>query len=116
MIYWPIYPQFLRDLFTKAFTTGIRDPKNGRVRESEWRTMMVRLRDSIIYCEYCGLENFYDIDLLKMVGKLNPLMAQLKMWHRDKASLWWQGPKSILARYKGKFGFRSPNFSLDGPR
>ncbi|KHD06064.1 serine/threonine protein kinase [Candidatus Thiomargarita nelsonii] len=78
MIHWPIFPQSFRDLFTKAFTSGIRDPNNGRVRESEWRSMMVGLRDSIIYCEHCGLENFYDLDLLKMAGKLNPC------WHCQK--------------------------------
>ena len=62
--FWPIYPQFLRNLFTKAFTDGIRDPQNGRVRESEWRAAMVRLRDSILYCPHCGAENFYDADAL----------------------------------------------------
>jgi len=51
IVSWPIYPQFLRDLFTKSFTSGIKDPKNGRVRESEWRIAMVKLRDSIIYCQ-----------------------------------------------------------------
>jgi eukaryotic-like serine/threonine-protein kinase len=56
---WPIYPQFLRDLFTRAFSDGIRDPAHGRVRESEWRAAMVRLRDSILYCRYCGAENFF---------------------------------------------------------
>ena len=66
--FWPIYPQFLRDLFTKAFTDGIRDPKNGRVRESEWRVAMVRLRDAIIYCPYCAAENLYDADALKTSG------------------------------------------------
>ena len=66
--FWPIYPQFLRDLFTKAFTDGIRDPQNGRVRESEWRSAMVRLRDSIVYCSKCGMENFYDADALKATG------------------------------------------------
>ncbi len=66
--FWPIYPQFLRDLFIKAFTDGIRDPQNGRVRESEWRAAMVRLRDSIVYCADCGAENFYDIDALKASG------------------------------------------------
>jgi eukaryotic-like serine/threonine-protein kinase len=66
--FWPIYPQFLRNLFTKAFTDGIRDPQNGRVRESEWRAAMVRLRDSIVYCANCGAENFYDIDALKASG------------------------------------------------
>jgi len=64
LIYWAIYPQFLRDLFTRAFTQGIRDPKNGRVRESEWRQAFVQLRDSIVYCE-CGAENFYDVEKVK---------------------------------------------------
>ena len=59
LAFWPIYPEFLRNLFVKAFTTGIRDPKNGRVRESEWRAAMIRLRDSIVYCQTCGSENFF---------------------------------------------------------
>lgn len=34
--YWPMYPQFLRDTFTKSFTDGLNDPQHGRVREGEW--------------------------------------------------------------------------------
>lgn len=60
LLTWPIYPKFLRDLFTKAFTTGISDPAHGRVREGEWRVAMIRARDSIVYCRHCGTENFYD--------------------------------------------------------
>jgi hypothetical protein len=52
--FWPIYPQFLRDRFITAFTDGIRNPQNGRVRESQWRGDMVRLRDAIIYCQACA--------------------------------------------------------------
>lgn len=59
---WAIYPRFLQDLFTKAFTDGLRDPLHGRVRESEWRGAMVRLRDAIFYCTHCGVENFYDAE------------------------------------------------------
>ena len=59
---WPIYPQFLRDLFCKAFVAGIRDPAHGRVREGEWRAAMVQLRDSIVYCQGCGAESFYERD------------------------------------------------------
>ncbi|MEM4724188.1 MAG: hypothetical protein QXP01_04180, partial [Candidatus Hadarchaeum sp.] len=65
IIYWQIYPQFLRDLFTRSFTDGIRDPKNGRVRESEWRKAFVQLRDLILYCGRCGAENFYDVEKLR---------------------------------------------------
>jgi eukaryotic-like serine/threonine-protein kinase len=57
---WPIYPQFLRDLFLRAFTDGLRDAEHGRVREGEWRAAMAKLRDSILYCARCGVENFYD--------------------------------------------------------
>lgn len=57
---WPIYPSFLKDLFTKAFTEGSRDPAHGRIRESEWRAAMVRLRDCLLYCQHCGAENFFD--------------------------------------------------------
>jgi DNA-binding helix-hairpin-helix protein with protein kinase domain len=66
--YWALYPQFLRDLFTRAFTDGIRDPQAGRVRESEWRAAMTRLRDSLVYCGRCGAENFYDVGALRVSG------------------------------------------------
>jgi DNA-binding helix-hairpin-helix protein with protein kinase domain len=60
LVFWQIYPQFLRDLFIKAFTEGITDPQHGRVRESHWRAAMVRLRDAIVYCSHCNAENFHD--------------------------------------------------------
>ena len=56
LILWPMYPKFLRDLFTQSFTVGLDDPVNGRVTESTWRQAMVRLRDSIAYCGACGKE------------------------------------------------------------
>ncbi|MBN1920129.1 MAG: serine/threonine protein kinase [Anaerolineae bacterium] len=74
LAFWPIYPQFLRDLFTKAFTVGLKDP-HGRVRESEWRGAMTQLRDAIFYCGHCGAENFYDADVLRVAGKLQPCWA-----------------------------------------
>lgn len=64
LVFWSIYPKFLRELFTKAFTDGIRDPVHGRVRESNWRAVMVRLRDCIIYCGHCKAENFYDSEAI----------------------------------------------------
>jgi serine/threonine protein kinase len=70
LAYWPIYPQFMRDLFTRAFTDGIRDPQHGRILENEWRAALVRLRDAILYCS-CGAENFYDADALKAGSELS---------------------------------------------
>jgi DNA-binding helix-hairpin-helix protein with protein kinase domain len=60
MAYWSIYPQFFRDIFTKAFTTGLVDPEYGRVTLSEWRKTMARLRDAVLTCPACDCENFYD--------------------------------------------------------
>jgi len=65
LLSWPIYPQFLRELFTRSFTEGLRNSEHGRVREGEWRAAMIRLRDSILYCSACGTENFYDADALR---------------------------------------------------
>jgi eukaryotic-like serine/threonine-protein kinase len=67
LAFWRIYPQFLRDLFTRAFTDGLRHP-HARVRESEWRAGCTRLRDAIFYCPHCSLENFYDADRLKAMS------------------------------------------------
>lgn len=68
LAFWPLYPQFLRDLFIQSFTVGLHDPVHGRVRESVWRSAMVRLRDSIIYCGKCGSENFYAAETLRASG------------------------------------------------
>ena len=69
-IFWPIDPLFIREIFIKAFTEGIRDPQHGRVRETEWRKTLAKLRDSCIYCGHCGREVFYDQSALQNNGKL----------------------------------------------
>jgi DNA-binding helix-hairpin-helix protein with protein kinase domain len=58
--YWAIYPAFLRDLFTRAFTEGLRDPLHGRVQETEWRQALGRLRDAVMTCQACKARNFFD--------------------------------------------------------
>lgn len=62
LVYWSLYPTSLRDLFIQAFTDGLQDPKNGRVRETVWRLEMARLHDLIVNCDRCANENFYDSD------------------------------------------------------
>ncbi len=64
LIFWPIYPKFLRNLFIRAFGEGLTDPAS-RVRESEWRNSLILLSDSIFYCSNCESENFYDSDFIK---------------------------------------------------
>ena len=55
--FWPIYPHFLKKLFERSFTAGLSDP-SARVRETEWRAAMVQLRDVLVYCGSCHMENF----------------------------------------------------------
>jgi serine/threonine protein kinase len=55
--FWDFYPVYVQDIFTRAFTHGLRDPKE-RVHESEWRGVFSRMRDQIFYCHKCGAENF----------------------------------------------------------
>ena len=57
LTFWNFYPDYLCDIFTRAFTDGLGDP-GARVRESEWRTVLTRMRDQIFYCNHCGAENF----------------------------------------------------------
>ncbi len=59
IIYWKIYPEFVKDLFIRAFTEGMHHP-NKRIVENQWKRAFIQLRDSIIQCQKCGAENFYD--------------------------------------------------------
>jgi len=56
--YWPLYPAYLRQDFTRAFTRGLHEPA-ARVREGVWRSRLSRLLDGIVVCA-CGSENFTD--------------------------------------------------------
>ena len=67
---WPLLPTALQEAFTRAFTAGIKDPVNGRVRESEWKSVLSAARDSILYCQHCRSENFYDAQRLGASGEL----------------------------------------------
>lgn len=67
LAFHPLYPAAIRDHFQRSFTDGLHYPNN-RVRESEWRKVFARARDSILYCAGCRAENFYDADMLRTAG------------------------------------------------
>jgi len=94
--FWPIYPQFLRDLFTRSFTDGLHDPENGRVRESEWRSAMARLHDLVVFCPACGAENFVEDE---PPGAGNPKTWQDRAcWHCDAPV-----PIPLMLRVRGHY-------------
>jgi eukaryotic-like serine/threonine-protein kinase len=60
-LWWSIYPQRFRRVFTRAFTVGLRDASlYGRVKESTWRRALLSLHDSVSSCPGCGAATFYD--------------------------------------------------------
>ena len=58
LVFWPIYPEKLKDQFIQTFTKGIRIP-DYRVDEIKWRDVSIETKNSLLYCN-CGAENFYD--------------------------------------------------------
>lgn len=59
IIYWDLYPENLKGLFTQAFTVGIASP-NRRVTENKWLETFANLMSGLITCPKCGAEVFYD--------------------------------------------------------
>ena len=57
IIFWKIYPQFIRDMFTAAFTDGLKSPSR-RIVEKQWKEAFSKLHSSIVYCPRCKAENF----------------------------------------------------------
>lgn len=64
LIYWPIYPEKLRQMFTKAFTTGLTSP-NLRITEPQWMDLFANMMSGMMQCPKCGARVFYDEDLEK---------------------------------------------------
>jgi serine/threonine protein kinase len=60
--FWEKYPQVIKDLFITTFTDGLKNPQTGRPRTVIWRKKLLKLRDSIIKCSNCSIENFIDAD------------------------------------------------------
>lgn len=59
--FWPIYPQYIRDAFTRAFSQDVMLKKAQRILETEWLNIFFRLRAEICKCPHCGEEMFYDM-------------------------------------------------------
>lgn len=59
LIYWEIYPQAIRDLFTQSFTTGLLSP-NKRVTEKQWLDAFANLLTGLLTCPKCRAEVFFD--------------------------------------------------------
>lgn len=57
-LFWPVYPQYIRDMFIRAFSQDVMLGKRPRVIEREWLDAFLRLKGSIVTCPECGQETF----------------------------------------------------------
>jgi len=58
-LFWNVYPQYIRDLFIRAFSQEVMRKQKPRVLEREWLDAFFRLRSEIGICPYCKNEIFY---------------------------------------------------------
>ena len=58
-ILWPGAPGIVRELFTRAFTVGLREPE-ARVRKSEWSKLFSTVLNWIARCDKCKSEVLID--------------------------------------------------------
>ena len=62
---WKMYPQFIRNLFIKAFVDGIKDPF-ARPQTQHWLDAFIQLYGMIYKCDSCGYPLIYDNDYFKL--------------------------------------------------
>lgn len=76
-IYWPLYPEQLRQLFIKSFTVGLNNPSK-RVTEPEWMNLFANMMSGLMKCT-CGASVFFDESLeangVTEMGKAFELLA-----------------------------------------
>ncbi len=114
LVYWGLYPQFLRDVFTRAFTTGIKD-QHGRIRENEWRVILINLRDSLFYCR-CGGQNFYDADTVNNCWACNNALVYPPRLRINNAGVMLNHDSKLYAHHTDqsqKFNFSTPQAAVN---
>ena len=57
---WPVFPQILRDTFTREFSQEYLKDPNKRMIEQQWEKIIAQVRDELIICPHCGEETFVD--------------------------------------------------------
>lgn len=59
--FWGVYPQFVRDMFSRAFSKPVMSGKSPRITDNEWYRLFMKLRNCLAVCS-CGNETFLDLD------------------------------------------------------
>lgn len=84
IIRWPLFPQFVREAFTRAFSQEVLHHPNMRWSDNDWLNMLCRLHNQIVLCS-CGNETFYDIDKpVSVCFNCNTTLPELLLLNIDK--------------------------------
>ena len=59
IVYWEMYPEYIKDLFTESFTVGLNTPAK-RITENQWLDAFAKMMSGIVKCQDCGAEILYD--------------------------------------------------------
>lgn len=102
-IFWPVYPEYIRDLFVRAFSNEVMQKQKPRVIEKEWLDAFFKFKASIVKCPKCGEETFLKqqgentcIECKKIFMVPNAMQfntvtiplypgAKLMLWHADSS-------------------------------
>lgn len=100
---WPIYPEYVREIFTRAFSKDVMLKRAPRIIEKEWLDVFFKLKASIIKCPYCKEETFITqigenncIECHKKIKVSNAIQfntvtlplfpgVKLMLWHADSS-------------------------------
>lgn len=58
-LFWPFYPQYIRDIFIQAFSQDVMMGKAPRILEIKWLDTFFRMKAEIGSCPYCGGEMLF---------------------------------------------------------
>ena len=56
--FWPVYPNYIRELFERAFSNDVMLKKAPRIIEKEWLDAFIHFKACIVECPYCKEETF----------------------------------------------------------
>lgn len=97
---WDHYcPQYLKDAFTRSFTVGLKDPME-RVTDSEWASIVKRVRAEAVSCPRSGRQNYFST----CNRSAEPNVYVCPHCGRSYALIDVGGCRSVLADGVGLFG------------
>ena len=97
-LFWPIYPDYIKELFLRAFSKEVMHLRAPRVIEKEWLDAFFRYKASIINCPHCGEETFAFVQgdndciecnqIIHIPNALKFNTVNLPLYPGTKISLW----------------------------